>query len=90
MVYAAGRSWASRRYGGDGDLTCNNDYGIAMHWRLLFVALVIAAIAAISWNQASDYQLGMLCGMSVGLAAWGLILAILRLRKRQRGDNEAL
>ncbi len=88
VVYAVGRAWASRRYGGDGDVMCND--GIALHWRLIFVALVFVAIVAIGWHQMSDYQLGMLCGMSAVFMAWGLMLAVLRWRRRQRGGPEAL
>jgi hypothetical protein len=87
-MYAAGRGWASRRYGGGSDAMCDN--GMALYWRLLLVALVIAALAGLGRHQMSDYQLAMLCGMSSVLAAWALVLAILRWRKRQRGDREAL
>ena len=78
VVYAVGRGWASRRYGG-GDVLCND--GVALYWRLLLVALVIAAIAGLGRHQLGDYQLGMLCGMSAGLAAWGLVLAIVKWRR---------
>ncbi|WP_158756380.1 hypothetical protein [Dyella sp. S184] len=88
LVYAAGRGWASRRYGGGSDVVCNN--GIALYWQLLLVALVIAAIAGLGRDQMSGAQLAMLCGMSSVLVAWALVLAILRRRKRQRGEHEAL
>ena len=87
VVYAVGRGWASRRYGGSSDVLCNN--GVALYRRVLLVALVLAAIAGLGRDQMSDDQLGMLCGMSSALAAWGLVLAILHWRKRQRGDREA-
>jgi len=87
LVYAAGRGWASRRYGGGSDVVCNN--GIALYWQLLLVALVIAAIAGLGRDQMSGAQLAMLCGMSSVLVAWALVLAILRRRKRQRGEHEA-
>lgn len=88
VMYAAGRGWASRRYGGGSDALCDN--GVALYWRLLLVALVIAALAGLGRHQMSDYQLAMLCGTSLVLVAWALVLAILRWRKRQRGDREAL
>jgi hypothetical protein len=49
----------------------------------LLVALVIAAIAGLGRDQMSAAQLAMLCGMSSVLAAWALVLAILRWRKRR-------
>ena len=81
VVYAMGRSWASRRYGG-GDVMCDN--GMASHSRLLLVALVLAAIAWLGRNQLPDYQLGMLGGVAAGLATWGLLLAVLRWRRGRR------
>jgi hypothetical protein len=87
VVYAAGRVWASRRYGGDGDVMCNN--GIALHWRLLFVALVLAALAWFGRKQLPDYQLGMLCGISAVFAAWQLMLLIASWRRRKHTDHEA-
>ena len=86
VVYAAGRGWASRRYGGD--VMCNS--GIAWHWRVLLAALVFAAIAGLGRHQLLDYQLGMLCGMSVALAAWALVLGVLHWRKRRHGGDETL
>ncbi|HEV2682427.1 MAG TPA: hypothetical protein VGV14_18125 [Rhodanobacter sp.] len=84
VVYAAGRGWASRRYGGD--VMCNS--GIAWHWRVLLAALGFAAIAGLGRHQLLDYQLGMLCGMSVALAAWALVLGVLHWRKRRHGGDE--
>lgn len=86
VVYSAGRIWASRRYGGDGDVMCNN--GISLHWRLLFAALVLAALAWFGRKQLPDYQLGILCGMSAAFAAWQLMVVIMYWRRRQRGDHE--
>jgi hypothetical protein len=82
VLYAAGRSWASRRYGNDGDVMCSN--AMTWHWRLLLVALVIAAVAWFGRDELADYQLGMLCGMSAVFGTWGLVLTVLRWRKWQR------
>jgi hypothetical protein len=87
VLYSAGRSWASRRYGGDGNVICND--GFAWHWRLLLLALVLAAVAWLGRNQLVAYQLGMLCGMSAALGAWGLILAITYWRRGRVGDQGA-
>ncbi len=84
VVYALGRGWASRRYGGS-NVMCNN--GTAWHWRLLFAALGFAAIAGLGRHQLLDYQLGMLCGMSAALAGWALVLAVLHRRKRLAGHE---
>jgi len=86
VMYAFGRGWASRRYGGGAEL-CGN--GVASHWRLLLIAVLLGAVAWIGRHRMSDHQLGMLCGISVALAAWGLLLAILHGRRRRHGDHEA-
>lgn len=87
LVYAAGRGWASRRYGGSSDALCNN--GVTRYRRLLVVAMVIAVVAGLGRHQMNDCQLGMLCSMSVVFAAWGLMLAIVCWRRRRRGNHEA-
>jgi hypothetical protein len=86
VVYALGRGWASRRYGGS-DVMCRN--GVTLHWQLWLAALVLAAIAGFGRRQMSDYQFVMLCGMSASFALWGLVLLALRWRSRQHGDHEA-
>jgi hypothetical protein len=85
VLYALGRGWATRRYGGDGDVMCSG--GSASHWRVLAVAVIAAGIAGIGRNQMSDYQFGMLCGMSAAFAAWGLVLVVRR-RFRRHHDGE--
>jgi hypothetical protein len=85
VVYAAGRSWASRRYGGDGDVMCQS--GVAWHGQLLLLALAFAVIAGFARHQMSVYRLGALCCLSAVLAAWGLILAAVH--RRRRGEQEA-
>ena len=87
VIYAVGRGWASRRYGGGGDVLCSD--GAASHWRLLLIAGLLAAVAWLGRHRMHDYQLGMLCGIGAALAAWGLLLAILHWRRQRRGDHEA-
>lgn len=85
MLYAAGRSWAGRRYGARGDVLCESR--ASRHWRLLLVALVLLVIAGIGRHQLGDEQLGMLCGMAAGLALVALVLALLRRRRRDGSDE---
>jgi hypothetical protein len=85
LLYSAGRSWASRRYGGDGNVICND--GFAWHWRLWLLALAMAGVAWLGRSQLAGYQLGVLSCMSAALAAGGLILAIAHWRRRD--DQEA-
>jgi hypothetical protein len=87
VMYAIGRSWASRRYGGAADVLCDN--GLALRWQLLFAALVIAAVAGLGRHQLSDYQFGMLCGVSGALGLGALLRTIQHWRKRRRGEHEA-
>lgn len=85
VLYALGRGWATRRYGGEGDVMCSE--GPAPHWQLLAVAAVTAGIAWLGHGNLGDYPLGMLCGMSMAFAAWGLVLAA-RARRRHRNGDE--
>jgi hypothetical protein len=79
LIYAVGRGWASRRYGGTDGMMC--DGGSAMHWRLFFAALALAGTAWIGYGRLSDYQFGLLCGLSASLAAGAAMQAALRWRR---------
>ncbi len=81
VVYALGRGWAARRYGGSDVMMC--DGGLAMRWRLLGVAFVLAVVAWAGYGRLSDYQFGMLCGMSVSLGLGAMVQLALR-RRRMR------
>ena len=84
VLYAGGRSWASRRYGARGDVLCESS--ASRHGYLLLAALALLVIAGIGRHQLGDEQLGMLCGMAAGLALLALLLA-LRRRRRDSGDE---
>jgi hypothetical protein len=85
VMYAAGRSWAGRRYGTGVDVLCESS--TSQHWRLLMAALVLLVIAGIGRDRFGDEQLGMLCGTAVGLAVVALVMASLRRRRRDSGDE---
>ena len=80
LMYAAGRGWASRRYGGDAGAMCNN--GVGWHWRLWLLGAVLGAVAWLGRDQLTGYQLDLLCGVCVACVAWGLFLAMARWRRR--------
>ena len=85
VLYAAGRSWAGRRYGAGGDVLCASS--TSQHWRLLMAALALLVIAGVGRHQLGDEQLGMLCGTAAGLALVALLLALLRRRRRDGSDE---
>lgn len=84
VLYALGRGWATRRYGGEGDVMCSA--GSASHWRVLALAAITAAVALLGYKYMSSYQTGLLCGMAAAFAAWGLVLLV-RGRLRQHRDQ---
>ena len=85
VLYAAGRSWAGRHYGAGGDVMCESS--ASRHWRLLLVALVLLVIAGIGRHWLGDEQLGMLCGIAVGL----MLLAVMQaLRRRRSGGGDEI
>jgi hypothetical protein len=79
VVYAAGRRWASRRYGIGESAICDN--GVGWHWRLWLVALVLAVTAWLGRDQLAGYQLDMVWGACGVYAAWGFVLAVVRRRR---------
>lgn len=86
LLYALGRGWAARRYGGEGDAMCGE--GTASHWRVLAAAATAAGVAWLGHRHMSTYQFDMLCGVAAAFAAWGLVLAIrARLRRHRDGDG---
>lgn len=87
VLYALGRNWANRRYGGDTDVMCNE--ASAQPWRILLVAGIAAAVAWLGRLHISAYQSGMLCGMSVAFAAWALVL-IARSRWRRNHHDDGV
>jgi len=76
VLYAVSRGWASQRYGVQGDGLCDSGSRIARHWRLLLAALLLGGIAWLGHSRMSDYQFGVMLGMSAGLGLGGLWLAL--------------
>ena len=84
VLYSAGRSWASRRYGAGEGAICNN--GVGWHWRLWLLAAVLAVVAWLGRDQLAGYQLDLLWGMCGVYAAWGVLIIAVR-RRRRLGDE---
>lgn len=82
VIYAMGRGWARRRYGGDWD--CDGE-GLAKHWQLWIAAATFGLIALMGWSRLDDWQRGMLCGMSMSLAMSALVLMLRRGGKPEDG-----
>jgi hypothetical protein len=85
LAYAAGRSWANRRYGVDG--LCVEE----SRMREEYFALAGAVLLLVAWlgdGQLKDYQVGMLTGMGATFVAGAGIIGLLRWRRARRGANE--
>jgi len=75
LAYAMGRAWARRRYGGDWGGDCD---GLARHWQLWIAAAAFGLVALLGWSRLDDWQRGLLCGLTISLAASALVLTIRR------------
>jgi hypothetical protein len=84
LLYAAGRGWASRRYGAGEGAICHN--GVGWHWRLWLLAAVLAVVAWLGRDQLAGYQLDLLWGMCGAYAVWGFLIIAVR-RRRRLGDE---
>ena len=81
LAYAAGRSWANRRYGVDG--FCIEELRVR-EWHFLFAAGVLLLVAWLGNGHLKDYQVGMLAGMGSSFIAVALIFGVMRYRARHR------
>ncbi|GAB3779985.1 hypothetical protein GCM10028797_02980 [Dyella agri] len=84
VLHALGRGWAARRYGGDWTMACSND-GLARHWQLWACAASFGLILLLGWGAFSDWQRGLLSGLTASLAIGALLLQIFRGRKPEDG-----
>jgi hypothetical protein len=77
VLHALGRGWAARRYGGDWAMACSQD-GLARHWQLWICAGAFGLILLLGWRVFSDWQRGLLIGLTASLAAGALLLTLRR------------
>jgi hypothetical protein len=81
-LHALGRGWAARRYGGDWAMACSND-GLARHWQLGICAAAFGLILLLGWSVLSDWQRGLLCGLTASMTVCALLLRIIHRRKSE-------
>jgi len=82
VLHALGRGWAARRYGSDWVTACSND-GLAQHWQAWIGAGAFGLILLFGWSALSDWQRGMLSGITASLAFGALLLTVFRHRKSE-------
>lgn len=85
LLYTLGRGWAARRYGGGWGMACNND-GLAGYWQLWICAAVFGLILLLGWSALSDWQRGLLSGLTASLTVGALLMTIFR---RRKSENDA-
>lgn len=79
VLHALGRGWAARRYGGDWIATC--DDGLSRHWQVGIAAAVFGLILLLGWHVLSDWQRGLLIGLTTSLAVSAVLMTILHRRR---------
>jgi hypothetical protein len=87
VVYSFARSWAGRRYGGDGSCCDEADEVLGLKW-LVGIAVLLAAVALLSHRWLGDYGYGALLGTAGTLVAYAVLFAVWR-RVVRRGGSHA-
>ncbi len=79
VLHALGRGWAARRYGGDWIAAC--DDGLSRRWQIGIAAAVFGLILLLGWHVLSDWQRGLLIGLTTSLAVGAVLMTILHRRR---------
>lgn len=85
FCYGTTRWWLSRRYGPG--LPCDDESGVPLYVRFLLAAVVMAALAWLSWRSMDEVRTGWLMGMTLAFALIGALLGMLRWRRRHRRED---
>jgi hypothetical protein len=89
VCYGVTRWWVAQQYGDDQG--CDADDGIALHWRLALVTVLMAFIALVAYLKRDTLHVGMLAGMAAAIVLVGVARAVIHWRKRRavRGNGDA-
>ncbi len=81
ISYGIAHFWVRRRYGLDGG--CDDDESFPVYLRLLSAAALLGILTVWGYLRPIDsFRLGLLSGMTAGLAAVGLVLGVRRWLRR--------
>jgi len=82
--YSLARGWVGRRYGMS--LACEDEKGMPIYQRCLWVAVLLVVVAAFRWSSLDDIRRGLLCGATGALVIAGMGLGVAR--RLARPDRE--
>ena len=83
--YSIARGWVGRRYGMS--LSCEDEKGMPIYQRCLWVALLLVVVAALRWSSLDDIRRGFLCGATGALVIAGMGLGVARRLARPDGEG---
>lgn len=87
ISYEAARRWVVRRYGNE--LACAGDEdGIALRWRLLLVAGLIAVVGGLAWRRHDAFDTGLFVGMAAAVALVVLMQGVIHWRRRRSAGGQ--
>ncbi|EIL98844.1 hypothetical protein [Rhodanobacter thiooxydans] len=80
--YQVARWWVVRHYGNEP--TCaGDDAGMALRWRLLLVAGLVAVVGWLAWRRQDAFDSGMFVGMAAAAVLVVLVQGALHWRRRR-------
>lgn len=80
--YQAARWWVVRHYGNE-SACAGDDAGMALRWRLLLVAGLVAVVGWLAWRRQDAFDTGMFVGMAAAAVLVVLVQGILHWRRRR-------
>lgn len=87
VSYEAARWWVVRHYGNE--LACAGDEdGIALRWRMLLMAGLIAVVGWFAWRRHDAFDTGLFVGMAAAAVLVVLVQGVLRWRRRRSAGGQ--
>ncbi|MEO8999376.1 MAG: hypothetical protein ABI227_10150 [Rhodanobacter sp.] len=84
ISYYVAQWWVARHYGNN--LSCDGrDAGIALRWRLLILAALMALVGWIAWRRHDAFDTGLFLGMAAAAVAVTLVRGVIAWRRRRAG-----
>lgn len=82
ISYETARWWVVRHYGNEPACAGDED-GIALRWRVLLVAGLLAVVGALAWRRHEAFDTGLFVGMAAAAVLVVLVQGVLRWRRRR-------
>ncbi|AGG87480.1 hypothetical protein [Rhodanobacter denitrificans] len=85
--YQVARWWVVRHYGNE-PACAGDEAGIALRWRILLVAGLIAVVGWLAWRRHDAFDTGLFVGMAAAAVLVVLVQGILHWRRRRAAGGQ--